>query len=436
VAGDRRTFIEGLSALARTLFVPPRSRDDRNTYFLYVEIIFASVLSVAGSFNGAFILRAGGSNTLVGLLSSIPALVATFFYIPAARILEKQTRQMPWIVGSLLLSRLGYLIIPLLPFLVPGHVPEVTVGILIAMTIPSVVFSTAWNPMLAEIIPARSRATVLAWRSILSSGAIAPLIYLAGRWLDHGTFPANYQWLYVIGFIAGAYSVYLVSRIRMKPAVAQGAPAKEEGNQPAKGHWLQTLKATMSENRGFTRIVVNTLVFDLGAWMVGPLYIILFVRQLGATDGWLGLRGSIAYVGVILGYWLWRRIVRRIGEGRSLLIALPVYSAYAIMVALVPNLTFILFADFLVNAIGPGVDLSHSMMFLEMLPEGKKHSFTAVYSTIMNIGAFICPLIGVAIANRIGVVPALLIGGVLRCAGAGLFYLFPIKEFRKQPQPA
>jgi len=307
---------------------------------------------------------------------------------------------------------------------------------LIAMTIPSVVFSTAWNPMLAEVIPARSRATVLAWRSILSSGTIAPLIYLAGRWLDHGVFPANYQWLYVIGFIAGTYSVYLVSRIRMRPAAAQGAPAKKEGSQPAKGNWLQTLKSTLSENRGFTRIVVNTLLFNLGAWMVGPLYIILFVRELGATDGWLGLQGTVAYVGVILGYWLWRRFIRRIGEGRSLLIALPVYSAYAILVALVPNLTFILFADFLANAIGPGVNLSHSILFLEMLPEGKKHSFTAVYSTIMNIGAFICPLIGVAIANRIGVIPALLIGGVLRCAGAGLFYLFPIKESRKQPQSA
>ena len=429
-------FIQGLKALVRTVFVPPRTRDERNTYFLYMEIIFASILSVAGSFNAAFILRSGGSNTLVGLLSSIPALVATFFYIPSARILEKQPRQVAWIVGSLFLSRLGYLLIPLLPLLLRSCVPEATVGILIAMTIPSVVFSTAWSPMLTEVIPARSRATVLSWRSILSSGAIAPLIYLAGLWLDHGTFPANYQLLYVVGFIAGAYSVYLVSRIRMKPAADQEAPAKEKDIQPAKERWLETLKSAIYGNRGFTRIVVNTLLFDLGAWMVGPLYIIFFVRQLGATDSWLGLRGTAAYVGVIVGYWLWRRVIRRIGEGRSLLIALPVYSAYAIMVALVPNLTFILFADFLVNAIGPGVNLSHSMMFLEMLPEGKKLNSTAIYSTVMNIGAFVCPLIGVAISDRIGIVPTLLIGGALRYVGAGLFYIFPIKELKRQPQSA
>jgi MFS family permease len=428
------TFTQGLGALVRTVLVPPRTKVERNTYFLYVEIIFASILSVAGSFNGAFIIHAGGSNTLVGLLSSIPSLVAMFLYIPSARILEKQSRQVVWIVISLLLSRLGYLAIPLLPFFMHSHVPEATVGILIAMTVPSVFFSTAWSPMLAEVIPTRSRATVLAWRSILSSATIAPLIYLAGRWLDRGSFPVNYQWLYLVSFLAGAYSVYLVSRIRIEPAKPQEPAAQAIGEH--KEPWLKALQSALLENRGFMRIIVNTLLFDLGAWLVGPLYIIFFVRQLGATDGWLGLQGAVAYVGVIVGYWLWRKIIRRVGESKSLLMALPVYSAYAILVALVPNLTFILFAEFLVNAIGPGVNLSHSVMFLEMLPEGKKHSSTAIYSTIMNIGAFVCPLLGVAISARIGVVPTLFIGGALRCAGAGLFYLFPIRGSGTKPLPA
>ena len=431
---QRVKFLQGLRALLHAIFVPPRTQDERNIYFLYVEIVFASILSVAGSFNAAFILRAGGSNTLIGLLSSIPALVATCLYIPSARVLERQSQQMPWIVGSLFLSRLGYLLLALLPlFLNHHHLAEVTVGILIAMTIPSVVFSTAWSPMLSEVIPARFRATVLSWRSILSSCTIAPLIYLAGRWLDYGMFPANYQWLYLVGFLAGAYSVYLVSRIRMKPAPAQET-LNGEDPQPPKERWSEALKSVFRGHAGFTRIVMNTLLFNLGAWMVGPLYIIFFVRQLGATDGWLGLRGAITYIGVILGYALWRRIVRRIGEARSLLIALPIVSAYAIMIALVPHLTFILFADFLVNTIGPGVDLSHSVMFLELLPEGKKHSSTAVYSAVMNLGAFVCPLIGVALADRLGIVPTLLIGGALRCIGASLFYLFPVKEPGKRAQ--
>jgi MFS family permease len=415
------------SRALKTIFVPPHAQTERNAYYLYVEVIFASLLSVAGSFNGAYIVRSGGSNALIGLLSSVPALLAAALYIPAARILEKQPRQMPWIVWGLLLSRLGYLIIPLLPLFVHQYIPEITVALLILMTIPSVFFSTAWNPMLSEVVSAQSRATVLAWRSILASSTVAPLIFLAGRWLDHGgPFPSNYQWLYIVGFAAGAYSVYLVSRIRMTEH-APVKPTLPDAASPAQEPWLTALRTTARENRGFTLLVFNALMHNLGAWMVGPLYIIFFVRQLGATDGWLGIEGTLANVGVILGYWIWRRVIKRIGEIKSLYIALPLYSAYALFVGMMPNLTFILACDFFVNLIGPGVNLSYNILWYDLLPEGKKHSATAIYSAIMNVGAFVAPMIGVALADRIGIVSTLLIGGVLRMAGASLYYFLPIK---------
>ena len=43
-----------------------------------------------------------------------------------------------------------------------------------------------------------------------------------------------------------------------------------------------------SERQDFVRITANTLVFNLGAWLVMPLYTILFVKQLDATDSWIG----------------------------------------------------------------------------------------------------------------------------------------------------
>ncbi|NLG51824.1 MAG: MFS transporter, partial [Chloroflexi bacterium] len=151
-----------------------------------------------------------------------------------------------------------------------------------------------------------------------------------------------------------------------------------------------------------------------------------FVRHLNATDGWVGLNGTMANVGVIVGYWAWRRIIRKTGENKAMLIALPLACAYPFMVALVPNLTFILLAGFLINVINPGVNLSHSMIFLDLLPEGKKMTSTAVYSTVMNVGAFIAPMIGVAISEAIGITQTLIVGGVMSLVGASLFYLFPV----------
>ena len=403
----------------------------RNILYLYIEVVFAGLLSAAASFNSAYILRLGGSRELVGLLSSIPALVAVALYLPSARVLERKTRHGPWIVGSLLLARSGYLGILALPLLLANLLPELTVGILVAITAPSVFFTTGWSPMLSDVIPERSRATVLAWRSILSSATIAPLVYLFGLALDRGAFPGNYQWMYAVGLFGGLTSVALISRIKI-PEREQGAP-KSGAPSPAADEaetraWRRTLDNLRQTDRGFLRIITNTLLFDLGAWTVAPLYIIFFVRELGAPDSWIGLNATLAHLGVVAGFWGWRRIINRTGESRAMFIALPMVSMYAFMVALVPNLNFILFAGFLINVVAPGVNLSHGVLFLRLLPAERRHTWMAIYSTVMNVGAFVCPLIGVAISNVIGIVPTLLIGGTMRLAGAMLFYLFPVVE--------
>ena len=40
---------ERLDTLRRRVLVPPRTMVERNTYFLYAEVIFASLLGAAGS---------------------------------------------------------------------------------------------------------------------------------------------------------------------------------------------------------------------------------------------------------------------------------------------------------------------------------------------------------------------------------------------------
>ncbi|MHB9031529.1 MAG: MFS transporter [Anaerolineae bacterium] len=404
--------------------------DERNVLLLYVELAFASLLTVAASFNGAYILRLGGSNTLIGLLSSIPALLAAIVYLPSAQILERIPKLRPWLLASLTLARIGYLFMAILPFFLSQFLPEITVAILVAMTAFSAFFATAWNPMFSDIVAVRLRSTVISWRAIISSVTIAPLVFLAGRWLVSMRFPLNYQILYLFGILGGAVSIFLVSRLKLPAQQPRHVRPVDQ-----KSGVFHDVFGMMRSNPMFLRLTVNTFLLSFGAWMIGPLYIILYVKQLGANDGWIGTVTTLSYIGVILGYWIWRRVIRRLGESRTLLVALPLVITFPFMVALIPNLSFILFAALFVNAVSPGVDLSQSVIWFGLLPAGQKYTATALYSALMNVGAFIAPLIGVAVANTIGIIPTLLIGGILRVLGAAMFYLMPIRPAVEEPNP-
>lgn len=386
-------------------------------------MVLASVLAAASSFNATYILRWGGSRTLVGLLSSLPALIAVFLFMPAARILERQRRYGPYVVWSLFASRIGYLFIVLMPLFMRRWVPEATTFVLVAMSAPAVLFATGWNPLLADVVPEQVRATVFSWRSILSSGTIALLTYGAGLWLDRGVFPSNYQWLYLVGLAGGLLSVYLVAKIDIPETQPTEVPLLHRQVSLIEG-----VRQGLQEQPLFGRLTRNTLVFNLGAWMLGPLYIIFFVQELGAADSWVGLYTTVIHVAIMVGYWAWRRISTRMGDFPSLLLALPVVAAFPFLVALLPDLSLILVVGFLVHLFVPGVDLNHSLIFMSKLPPSRRHTAIAFYSMLMNLGAFVCPIVGVALAEAIGIRWTLVVGGLLRAVGVVLFYRHPMDD--------
>ncbi|HOT92348.1 MAG TPA: MFS transporter [Anaerolineae bacterium] len=403
-----------------------QGRIDHNIWYLYVEVFWAAILSAAASFNATYAVRLGASNTMIGWLSSVPALIAVFLLVPSARFLERKRQRAPWIWGSLFLARLGYGLIAVLPWLITEHRAEAVVGLLLFISIPSTFFTAGFNPLLADVVPERDRARVFANRNIIAGLTIAVLTFLAGRWLEAAahirwaTFPTNYQIMYLIGFVGAVLSSAYLLKIRVPESeVIERSPRQK--TSPAQ------LKMMIEENRDFTRIIVNTLIFNLGEWLVSPLYIIFFLRHLHATDGWVGLNSTLANIGVIIGYAIWQRHIYKWGDSHTLLVTIPLSASYAFLVSLFPNLTLILVWGVLINIINPGVNLSHFNILLKLCPPERRASYIAFFSTVMNMGAFIAPLIGVALSKTLDIRLLLLIGGSIRLIGALMFHILPVQ---------
>ena len=50
----------------------------------------------------------------------------------------------------------------------------------------------------------------------------------------------------------------------------------------------------------------------------------------------------------------------------------------------------------------------------------------ALYSSVMNVGAFVCPMVGVALADVVDIRWVLIIGGAVRLLGALVFYFWKV----------
>lgn len=396
---------------------------EHNARLLEIEMFWASLLSAAAAFNSAYALRLGATNAEIGLLSSIPALLALLITIPSGQFLNRRAKRMPWVTATLALARIGYLLVALIPFFGFAQPGTAVVWTLILLTAPASFFGVGWNSMLADVVPERARARLFAARNIILAVVVTAGTFLAGRWLAISHFPSNYQVMYLVGFAGAALSTLYIALMRVPDSVV--APPSTQRITPAA--LLRGAVDAFRHQPDFTRIVGSTLAHGMGLWMIGPVYVLYYVRQLGASDGWIGANATIANLTPILGYYVWQRIVARRGENWVLRLTISLIGLYPILVGLTPNLTIILIWTALQGLLAPGINLSHFPMLLKVCPAEGRPLFLGIYTTIMNIGAFVAPLVGVWLSDRVGYMPVLVAGGALCLLGSSLFRWWPLK---------
>ena len=405
----------------RGLALPTHSADDRNIRALYHEVFWAGIANAVVTFNGVFAVRLGASDALIGAMTSIPPLIVALLTIPAGHWPERRARRLPLILSTILLYRVGFLLIALMPFVFVDNRALVFVGIILLMTIPTPVFGVGFSSLLADVVPERRRAAVVGWRNIILVAVTAVITILAGRGLDAFAFPLNFQSLYLISFVAALVALSWLARLEVPETPPRKKP---DGAAHSSMSWAGT-RALLASHPGYPRIILDTLVYGIGPWMVAPLYTIFYVRTLGASNSWIGLLTTITSLTGIAGYYLWQKGIARWGDRRVLAWTMIVCALYPGLVGLSPSLTPILVIGAIYGIVVPGLNLSHFNTLLKVCPADRRPSALALYTMIMNVGAFVSPLAAVALADLVGVRTMLVVGTGFWMAGALLFLFNP-----------
>ncbi len=290
----------------------PGSVSERNIRNVLIDGIGVGLVTGVATFLPVFLARLGASNFLVGLLSALPALTGALFAMPVGSFLERQRNVVPWYSRARIWVLGSYALFGILPFLIPQEsVPLTVIAIWALVTIPSTIVNVAFTLVMSAVAGPQRRMYLMSrrWGTLGITTSIT--VALVGLALEYITFPLNYQIIFIGSFLGGVVSFLFSSAIELPDNAP--SPAHERVNWRARLYegW-EGLRATPA----FARFVGSSFIFRCGVAMGLPLFPLYWVRQIHASDAWIGIINMVNSGVLLIAYFMWAAWARRYGPGR------------------------------------------------------------------------------------------------------------------------
>lgn len=390
-----------------------------NERILYAEVAFQSILAAGAiSYLSVFLTRLGASNWLVTAYSSLPALLTILFAIPAGVFVQGRSSLVRTANWGRFIYRAVVGLSALLPLFTPSTAAIILVTAYSIIAIPGLVSNIAFTTILGQATSPERRPRMLSTRMAVN-GFVASIVgFMSGRWLTSSPYPFNYQALFVVGFLAGLASIYTFSRIKID---------RQTFSRPEHGQLRLTdlFKAYLHEPR-FRKWSLVAVFFRIAIAMPQALYVIYKVRELGATDAWLGVLILVENGLSVLAYFLMARFSTKARFNRYFCLSLVGTALYPLTMALAKTPEMLIIPSVCSAVFSAALNIFISNTLYKVLPQRQQSTFIAADTLLANGAAFIGPLLGTMLANQLGLVSAFLVIAVLRVLTATSFWVFKV----------
>jgi MFS family permease len=397
------------------------SVEGRNLRNLYTETTWFGVLNgLSVTFVSVYALRLGASTAQMGWLAALPALVNVVWLVPAARIIERQRKRVPIMVLTGLLQRLGYLALALMPFFVITGRVQALIAINTLIALPTAIINTSITSLIPDLTVPERRGQVVSVRWLILSAVATLAALVGGKVLDLITVPLNYQILLGVGTVFSLIGLGYLRRIQVPDAMPNRRGVRRRRRGVVR-RLRQSLAQFVSE-RGFTRFTVAAFVFYWGLYLPAALWSVIRVRDLGASDAWIGIIALVVNAATIGGYFFWGKVQAKRGDRWVLIVTACGVAAYSLLTALVPTIAWMIPTSILGGLAWSGCNLALFNVLLGVSPSEHRPTYVALYTALMNVTAFAAPLLGAALSDWAGIRTVFVVAGAVRLAGA-LFFL-------------
>ncbi len=389
----------------------------QNFVNVQIDAVGIGLASAALPFLPVFLARLGASNFQVGLLTAMPALTGLIMAIAVGQFLQRRRNIVPWFSTARLLTNLAYALTGLAPFLVPReHIVPAVLLIWAAVTLPQTVVNVSFSVVMNAVAGPEGRYELMSRRWSILGLTTAITVGLIGQVLDRLSFPFNYQLAFLGLSAGGLISFYFSSHITL-PDVEPAAPAPDLS-------WSRRLAgyvALIRTERPFVSFTARQFVYLAGTALSTPLFPLYYVREVHASDAWIGLISTVQTAIVLVGYTLWTRQSRHRGGRYVLLWTTCGLAFYPLLVASTTRVEMLVLYAGLSGIFQAGLNLVFFDELMKTVPPRYSATFVSLSQSMQYLAAVAAPLLGTLLATHIGLGGALVASALLRFIGFALF---------------
>ena len=398
---------------------------ERNKRYVQIDAIGVGTANAASPFLPVFLTRLGATPVQVGLLTSMPGMTGLILALWVGRFLQRQRNVVPWFSLSRLVVISCFALTGLAPFFVPENfiIPVVLI-IWAAATLPQTMVAVGFSVVMNAVSGPEGRYELMSRRWSILGISTAITVAIAGQVLDHISFHLNYQIVFLGLSLGGLLSYYFSSRIQ----IADTEPVHRASGGSIKSSLAEYFQL-INSSPDFVTFTLKRFVYLFGITLGTPLFPLYFVRQLNASDSWIGLLYTGQTAVLVVGYYFWSRQSRRNGSRPVLLITTLCVSLYPGLVALTNNQTTIFIYSAFAAIFQAGIDLVFFDELMKTIPPRYIPTFVSLAQSIQYLSSILAPLVGTYLAEHIGLSNALLFCTGIRLVG---FILFARQDHRNK----
>lgn len=396
---------------------------EKNTRYVQIDAVGVGTANAASPFLPVFLTRLGATPVQVGLLTSMPGFTGLVLALWVGRFLQRKKNIVPWFSLSRLMVISAFALTGLAPFFVPDNVLILVVLAIWALaTLPQTMVAVGFSVVMNAVAGPEGRYDLMSRRWSILGITTAIAVAVAGQILDRVGFHLNYQIVFLGLSLGGLVSYYFSSRIQIPDTEIPEKTAKNS-LQSSISEYYQLVR----QEPAFVSFTGKRFVYMFGFTLAVPLFPLYFVRQLGASDAWIGLLYTVQTAVLVLGYFFWPRQSRMRGSRLVLLVSTFGVALYPGLVALTQNQTLVFIISVLIGIFQAGIDLVFFDELMKTIPPRYSPTFVSLAQSIQYLAAILAPLVGTYISEHIGLSGALFISAIIRLIG---FLLFTRKNKR------